>query len=245
MLETKSIVDALRSEMQSQILKGTIPPGTALTEVLVAQMFEVARPTAKAAIEQLVQNGLLRRTRHKTARVPLLNANDVTDLYLSRAVVERAAVRVLAERRQPPIGAIRALDRLRMAIASGANVLDLVESDVAFHRELVAATESPRLGRIHDLVIGETHLCMAQVQVHHLLHPDVIADEHARILAMIGTGDPECATAEIDSHISHSRDRLLVYLRQQEQPSAGSNHPSAEGAEPQIRSHGVVLRSEA
>ncbi len=239
MLETRSIIDALRSEVQSQILKGTIPPGTALTEISVAQMFQVARPTAKAAIEQLVQTGLLRRTRHKTARVPLLDAADVADLYLSRAVVERAAVRVLAERGHHPRGASRALERLRTAIASGANVSELVESDVEFHRELVAATESRRLGRLHDLVIGEAHLCMAQVQVHHLLHPDVIADEHARILKMIDSGDSERATAEIDSHISHSRDRLLVYLRQQEEPSTGGN-PSADGGERPIRSPGMV-----
>jgi DNA-binding GntR family transcriptional regulator len=57
----------------------------ALAEVSVAQMFDVARPTAKAAIEQLVHVGQLRRMRNKTARVPLLNANDVADLYLSRA----------------------------------------------------------------------------------------------------------------------------------------------------------------
>jgi adenylate cyclase len=36
--------------MQSQILRGSIPPGASLTELSVAQKFDVARPTAKAAV---------------------------------------------------------------------------------------------------------------------------------------------------------------------------------------------------
>ena len=182
-LDTRSVVDALRSEMQSQILRGAIPSGTALTELSVAQKFDVARPTAKAAIEQLVHIGLLRRLRNKTARVPLLDAADVADLYLSRGVIEQAVARLLAERGEVPPGAVEALDRFRAAVANGGKVTELVESDIDFHRALVAASQSPRLRRLYELVIGEAHLCMAQVQVRHLLHPQVIADEHAQILS--------------------------------------------------------------
>ena len=80
--------------MQSQILRAFIPCGAALSRAVGgAKKFDVARPTAKAAIEQLVPIGLLRRLRNKTARVPLLDAADVADLYLSRGVIERAVVR--------------------------------------------------------------------------------------------------------------------------------------------------------
>jgi DNA-binding GntR family transcriptional regulator len=215
-LETRSVVDALRAEMQSQILRGSIPPGTALTELSVAQKFDVARPTAKAAIEQLVHIGLLRRLRNKTARVPLLDAADVADLYLSRGVIERAVVRLLAERGDVPPGAAEAVDRFRAAIASGGKVTDLVESDIEFHRALVAASRSPRLRRLHEAVIGEAHLCMAQVQVRSLLHPQVIADEHAHILAMIEARDTDRAAAEMDAHLSRARKKLVAYLHEEE-----------------------------
>jgi len=116
-LQIRSVIDALRSEIQSQIVKGAIPPGTALTELSVAHNFDVARPTAKAAIEQLVSIGLLRRLPNKTARVPLLDAADIADLYLSRNLVERAVVRLLAERGQVPPDAVRAVDGFCAAIA--------------------------------------------------------------------------------------------------------------------------------
>jgi len=225
-LETRSVVDALRAEIQSQIVGGSIPPGTTLPEVSVAQMFDVARPTAKAAIEQLVHIGMLRRLRNKTARVPLFDAADIADLYLSRGVIESAVARLLAERGEVPSGATEALDRFRAAI-NGDKIAELVQSDIDFHRALVDATRSPRLRRLHESVIGEAHLCMSQVQVHHLLHPQVIADEHARILAMIEAGDADQATSEMTAHISRAGDRLVAYFEREKvdvasDPSAGS-----------------------
>jgi DNA-binding GntR family transcriptional regulator len=215
-LQTRSVIDALRAEIQSQILSGSIPPGTTVTEVSMAQTFDVARPTAKAAIEQLVNIGLLRRHRNKTARVPLLDTADVADLYLSRGVIERGVVCLLAERRTLPAAAEAALGRFRAAIGNGGKVTELVESDIAFHRALVAASQSSRLRRLHELVIGEAHLCMAQVQIRHLLDPHVIADEHARILAMIESGDTLGAGIEMDAHLHRASARLLAHLQKEE-----------------------------
>jgi DNA-binding GntR family transcriptional regulator len=214
-LEIRSVIDALRAEMQSQILRGAIPPGTALTELSVSQQFDVARPTAKAAIEQLVHIGLLRRTHNKTARVPLLDATDVADIYLSRGVIERAVVCLLAERGEVPPDAVRALDRFRAAITNGDTVTELVETDIEFHRALVAAARSPRLRRLHEVVIGEAHLCMAQVQMRHLLDPQVIAEEHKSILAMIEARDVFQAASEMDSHLSRARNKLFAYQQEE------------------------------
>jgi len=222
-LETRSVVDALRTELQKQILRGFISPGAALTELSVAQKFDVARPTAKAAIEQLVHIGLLRRMRNKSARIPRLDASDIPDIYLSRSVIECAAARILAERGEVPVGAIAAIERFRAAIAAGHAVSGLVENDVEFHRALVAATKSPRLRRLHDAVIGEAHLCMAQVQIHHLLHPQVIAEEHMRILSLIAERNVSAASAETNAHLAQAGDRLLGYLQQEPTPAASDS----------------------
>ena len=223
-LETRSVIDALRSEMQGRILRGAIPAGMALAEETVAEMFDVARPTAKAAIEQLVGVGLLRRMRNKSARVPVLSADDVADLYLSRAIVESAAARILAEQGKVPNNAAVALERFRNAMARGDSITDLVEGDIGFHRALVAATGSPRLRRLHDLVIGEAHLCMAQVQVHRLLDNQLVIDEHARILAMIEAGDMDRAAHEMNAHVSRARNQLLAYLRGNENAASTPAH---------------------
>jgi DNA-binding GntR family transcriptional regulator len=128
-------------------------------------------------------------------------------------VIENAVVYQLAQRGDVPSGAVAALDRFRAAIKHPDKIAEVVKSDVDFHRTLVAATGSPRLRRLHESVIGEAHMCMLQVQIHQLLHPQIIAKEHARILAMIETRNADEARQEMDAHISRARDRLLAYLR--------------------------------
>lgn len=232
-LETRSVVDALRVEIEGRILRGTIPAGSTLSELSVAQMFEVARPTAKAAIEQLVHLGLLRRSHNKTASVPLFGAADVVDVYLSRAIIETAVVGLLAERGQVPSGAIEALNRFRTLIKSAGDreeIGELVKWDIDFHRALIAGTGSARLRRLHESVIGEAHLCMVQVQIHQLLHPRVIADEHARVLALIEARKPAQARRELNAHIARARDKLLGYI-QRRSADEGPAHPVIAGAE--------------
>jgi DNA-binding GntR family transcriptional regulator len=91
---------------------------------------------------------------------------------------------------------------------------ELVKCDIDFHRALTAGTGSPRLRRLHESIIGEAHLCMVQVQVRQLLHPQIIAEEHTRILAMIEARDPEQARREMDNHISRARKKLVAFVQE-------------------------------
>lgn len=53
-----SIIDAVTEDLRRRVLAGELEPGTPLAEVEVADEYEVARPTAKAAIENLVREAL-------------------------------------------------------------------------------------------------------------------------------------------------------------------------------------------
>lgn len=207
-LKARSLVDALRDALQRAILTGEYPPGAPLTEEAVAQQYEIARPTAKAAIEQLVRSGILRRTHNKTARVPLLDAEDIRDLYWTRGIVERSVAVALAEREADLTGVARSIDRLRQA----EGVMEVVDADIEFHRILVSRLDSMRMTRLHEAIIGEAHLCMAQVQVHHLLHQEVIADEHTAILDAILARDTALADSLMERHLAEACDRLIAHL---------------------------------
>ena len=63
--------------------------------------YEVSRPTAKTAISQLVQEGLLRREAHKSAHVPSLSREDVEDLFLVRMPLELEVVKLVVGRNDP------------------------------------------------------------------------------------------------------------------------------------------------
>jgi DNA-binding GntR family transcriptional regulator len=83
-LSTVTVVDAVMQAIRADISVGDYAPGTRLSEQDIADRFSVARPTAKAAIERLVEVGLLRRTANKTAEIPVLSSEDILDLYRFR-----------------------------------------------------------------------------------------------------------------------------------------------------------------
>lgn len=211
-LKATSLIDALVVELREQILDGRIAGGTALTETEVAGQYEVARPTAKAAIERLTAEGLLRRDAHKSARVPVFDADDIADLYFTRACVERQVMRELARRRSVPSAATSAQVEIRKLAEADDSTIGAVEPDVRFHRSLVDELGSPRLSRLHTSVMAEMRLCMAQVQTYKLLRIAEIADEHQDILDAIADGDAERADQALAVHLNRACEQLRTRI---------------------------------
>jgi DNA-binding GntR family transcriptional regulator len=209
-LSVPSLVDVLHAAIRDRILKGDIEPGASVTEMSIATQYSVARPTAKAAMERLVVDGLLRRSTNKTARVPLLDTEDVRDLYFSRELIERSVVERLAMKRLVPDEAEKYVTALRDA-ADEPTVTAAVSVDLGFHRSLVTALNSPRLIRLYDGLMGEAHLCMAQA--YGILQTERVADEYSRILEAIEAGDVQAAGDEMSGHLDRACLRLVSHMR--------------------------------
>jgi DNA-binding GntR family transcriptional regulator len=206
------VVDVLYEELRHQILIGEERPGSVLTEVSLANRYAVARPTAKAAVERLVADGLVVRLRRGAgASVRLLTAADVEDLYETRILVESAVNSRLARHAAEVTEAQIANDQL-IAAAEEERATGIVSADVAFHKALVAQVGGVRLTRLHDQLMGEAHFCMAQVQELQLLSARQIASEHAEILAAVRGGDEQGAIAITIAHLDRARNRLLGHI---------------------------------
>lgn len=204
MIEPVSVLpEAIYEELRAGVVDQTYPPGAIITELAVAVRFGVARPTAKMAIERLVTEGLLRRELHQSARVPQLDGDDIRDLFDNRAVIESAAVAALTA--VPP-------DAMTAHRALRASAGDFAHNDIAFHRALVAGQPSPRLARMHALLMGEIELCIGQVQAAHLFTATEVAEQHQGILDAITAGEPARASDLTREHIAGSRDRLLAHI---------------------------------
>lgn len=209
-LRVVSVVDAIADNLRDGILAGELMPGTALTESDVAGRYDVARPTAKAALEKLVADGLLERSNHKTARVRRLGPDDVRDIYRTRATIESEALRQLAVTRQVPAGTREANDLIRAAEDSSA--FAVVKPDMAFHTALIDGLGSERTSRLYRLLASEVTLCMAQVQGRHLLDKSLIVAEHDGLLDCVAAGDGPAAAALLQVHLSRARERLVGVL---------------------------------
>jgi DNA-binding GntR family transcriptional regulator len=209
-LSVQSLTDALTTELRRRIFSGELVPGDSLAEVKIAEQYDVARPTARSAIERLVSEGLLERAAHKTAQVPIMDIPRVHDMYFSRGLIECQAYRILSERRIVPQDAIQANQDLLNATAAS----ELVDFDVKFHRSLIDALGSPRTSNAHRKLISEIRLCLAQVQTNKLLDPSIIGTEHSSILEAIGAGNGDLAAHYGRVHLDHAEFELTRHMAQ-------------------------------
>ena len=183
-LNVQTVVDAIANAVRRQVLAGQLNPDDRVTEKDIAELYEVSRPTAKAAIERLIEVGLLRRSGNKTAHIPRLTLDEIVDIYRCRALIEGEAVESLARSRSVPRGALAAL-ATEDADANDWSAADRIAAEIEFQRALVDGFGSPRLSRMHDILIAEAHLCM----MDELDGKETLAARHAPLISAIKNGD--------------------------------------------------------
>ena len=104
--------------IRSNIIDGTLPPGSQLNEVELASSFGVSRGPVREALQRLIQEGLLRSEPHRGVFVPVMTDEDIDDVYLAREALETAAVRRIA-RMGWSASAFKALDSIVRGDAQG------------------------------------------------------------------------------------------------------------------------------
>jgi DNA-binding GntR family transcriptional regulator len=215
-----SIVDAVAEDLRRKLFGGDLGEDAVLTEARVSGMYDIARPTARAAVERLVSEGLLVRGPHKTARVPTMGLDDVRDLYLSRRVMETEVVRTLASFGGVAEGLRAANDELRQARSNV--VVQALEPTLRFHLLLVHSLGSPRMDRLFSILMGDMQLCLVQLGSRSPLRTGTIADEHQEIIEALAASDPNAAVDAMRRHLDEAEGRLARLL---EVPPESTNEP--------------------
>ena len=196
------MIQAVASSVRERVIVGEFPPGTQLREIELAQEYGVARPTIRAALQQLALTGLLRREANRSAFVPELSAEDVGDLYTARRLIETEVVHRLMKAETQLAGARQALSRLER-FSEDASWSDVVEADLDFHRALTEAAGSPRLLRLFELLGDEIRLAIAQLRSTYASPAD-LAREHRRLLTVIEAGQPAEAIRLMQQHLDQA-----------------------------------------
>ncbi|MDR1214078.1 MAG: GntR family transcriptional regulator [Propionibacteriaceae bacterium] len=205
-----SVVDAVVEDFKSLVLAREVAPDASVTETDMAERYDIARATAKAAIERLVYDKVLSRRNHKTAQVVSLGPEDVRDIYNARLYLESEVLRRLAKTERDWSESRQANDEIRSLWSEG--VWDITLPDMRFHTSLVASLDSPRLVSIYASLAFEVRLCMSQLQGTQRLSPQIIVAEHDKLLDLIEQGDGEGAATLLDEHLSRARELLAGSL---------------------------------
>jgi DNA-binding GntR family transcriptional regulator len=196
-IKPASAVEALARALRQRVLSGDVAPGSPLPEQEISARYGVARPTVREALALLVHEGLLRRERNRSAYVPEVTRDDLTDLMYVRRPLEDLMAQALAGRRVRAAEA--ALARMG-ALSPDAPWADVVAEHVALHEALITAVGSPRLERLYGALAAETRLGLVRLRDVYEDREELVA-EHRQLLESISRGPAEAARTAVSDHL--------------------------------------------
>lgn len=207
-VERRTTPGIIADQLRQRILDGTLAPGSQLGEVQLAQRLQVSRGPVREAMQRLIQEGLLESRRHRGVFVIKLEPDDISDIYATRGVIERAAADALMRRDDRE--AFAALEALMKEMEEAADARDwarLSDSDLRFHETIVRASRSKRLSRMFGTLIAETRMCLAALEPAYPRPRDIV-DEHGALLDALSQGRHEEALERIDAHMRRAERKL-------------------------------------
>ena len=93
--------EELRLQLADEIVRGTLPPGSALDESDIARRFNVSRTPVREALRQLAASGLVDARAHRGAVVAQPSIERLSGMFEAMAELEALCAGLAAERMTP------------------------------------------------------------------------------------------------------------------------------------------------
>ena len=200
--------DAIRD----RILSGTIRSGDRLRETALGAELGLSRTPIREAIRRLEQDGLLEHVPHRGVVVRTLDAQQITELYLIRAVLEGTAARLAAQHAsEAEIGALRELLATQPSQADDEGAAEASRRNAVFHRAIRDAAHNRFLLTAMDGVEGSLAL-LGPTTLGLPGRAATAAGEHAAILEAIAARDAAAAEEAAAHHIEQAHRARLRLL---------------------------------
>jgi DNA-binding GntR family transcriptional regulator len=177
--------DDTTAAVRREILSGSLPSGTRLKDIDLAESLGVSRATVREALRQLVYEGILVEEPYKGLVVASFDESAMKDLADVRVAIETLAAQRLARRADPE--ATRVLERQLNKIDSARDNRDaeaINDAHFGFHGLVHALSGVPILTQMWEVIGGRTRLAL---RLDFASQPDFrrISRDHWEMMAAI------------------------------------------------------------
>lgn len=211
-IKSESTAALLARKLREAIERGHFTAGQQLVEADLARQFAVSRGVLREGMQRLTQEGLLVSRPNRGVFVAEFGPEEVFDIYTARLAVERAAcLKVIdtTDRSGELASILEGLtDELEARVAEGADDLELVQLDIAFHERVVAEAESPRLNRMYETLATESRMCLAALESESFAMSERIS-EHRAIAKAIREQQVPLLHTLLAEHMDHALEMIL------------------------------------
>jgi DNA-binding GntR family transcriptional regulator len=196
-----SLRDKVVQRVRSDIVSGRSAPGVMYSVPTLAEQLGISTTPVREALLELSRCGLIAPRRNRGFQVEAVSLDDLNNLFAVRTLLERFAVITLAERGVGDTSKLRARAGAVAAAVKAKDVLGYLESDRAFHLELVERAGNPLLSKlIMELRDGMRLYGIDSAAGRQRQAASV--KEHYQLIELAASGDTKKLAALIDRHIN-------------------------------------------
>jgi DNA-binding GntR family transcriptional regulator len=227
-------------DLRGVIVWGQLPPGSRISERVVADRLGLSRTPVRSALHRLEQEGFVAsygRGRVRRLIVAPLTQDDGHELYSIVGHLEglaaRTAAMLPATRRRTLVSRLRELNgELAAGPDKRGDAARFFELDLEFHRTYVEGIVGPRLLTLHRAIKPQSER-YSRLYVSGLLDElPTSVKEHEAIAASIAAGDPDAAQAAAETNWNNAAARLARVIAQHGE--RGSWHAWTQDVPPRI-----------
>ena len=203
--------EVIYRQLRALVLFGDLAPGEPVTIQGLTERLHAGMTPVREAIRRLIAEGALEFQGNRRVSVPLLSADNVTELIVARQwldpyLTQRAAIRATAR----DLARLTALDRqLDAAIATG-NLRAYLELNYSFHKAIYVIAEAPILADLADglwLRFGPSlRVVCGRMGTQNL------PDKHKAMLKAMQADDAEAAAQAIREDVVQGMEQVRASL---------------------------------
>lgn len=214
------LVDQVYNEIYGLISNGHIKPGDWLRQATLADDMQVSQVTIREALNKLVAAGVAERVPRKGVRIPVINLNDLMDIYNLRLSAEQKAWEAAALAITPSdLDRMRELLPLTGTTADPASVNTARVKNHEFH--MIAIKASGRYTLVHVLnqllnLNNLRHLLSVSSEEERVQDGQKNIAEHTALLDALEKRNPDYVRTLIENHIRRSMEARLALYKQPE-----------------------------
>jgi DNA-binding GntR family transcriptional regulator len=199
--------------IREAILDGRLSPGQRLKEEELARELGISRTPVREALLVLQTEGLIEAAPNRGATVRSYDADDLSEMYLLRAVLEGLGARLAAERvKARDLAKLRkSCDRFESVSMLG-TLRDMVKENLVFHNTILDIAGSDRIAQLVRSVT-EVPLVYKSYLWYSPSQKLISAHYHRQIVNALEARDPERAESVMKQHVFEARDVLVGQVR--------------------------------
>ncbi len=206
------LVEAAYDALLENILSGSLPSGTIVSEVSLAKDLNVSRTPVHQALARLAKDGLIEHRAGIQPRIARFNREDIIEIYDMRLLLETAATQRAAKRMDPRQLAdlSREADLLAADPDSPEWTRRALDFDIRFHDAVAASSGNRRLRQeIAKYRLLVRAFCRMTGNSENLREA---LKEHQAVLKALADRQPAAAGQAMAQHVQKRVDAVLGSL---------------------------------